>query len=271
MKKLAILFITFITIFTITGCQNKDTYKVGATPVPHAEILEQVQPILAEQGYDFEIVKFTDYVLPNSALDSGEINANFFQHVPYLDAQIAEHGYDFVNAAGVHVEPIGLYTKEYSSLENLPSTLEIVISNSPTDRPRLLGVLEENNLITLKDTTTSNDIISASVNDLSTLFTSDKTITFIEVDAPLLYTNYNNESGDAVLINGNYALDNGLNPLQDAIALEGSASLYVNILVCNSEDLDDPFIQALVAALQSDEIQTWIETNYEGSVVPAAE
>lgn len=270
MKKLIILTITLLTTLTLSGCSNKEVYKVGATPVPHAEILEQVQPILKEQGFEFEIVEFTDYVLPNSALDSNELIANFFQHVPYLEAQINENGYNFVNAGGVHVEPIGLYTKEYNSLNELPNELELIISNSPTDRPRLLGVLEENGLITINDAVSNEDIIQASLSTLSTLFTSSKTITFTEVDSALLYTNYNNESGDAVLINGNYALDNGLNPLEDAIALEGSASLYVNILVCNEADLEDPFIKALVEALQSTEIQNWIETQYEGSVVPAA-
>lgn len=270
MKKLLIIATTLIAAITLTGCDQKETYKVGATPVPHAEILEQVQPILEEQGYEFEIVEFTDYVLPNSSLDSGDLIANFFQHVPYLDAQINEHGYDFVNAGGVHVEPIGLFTKEYASLSELPTDLELVISNVPSDRPRLLGVLEENDLITLNSGVSNDDIIASSLSNLTSLFTSDKNITFIEVDAPLLYTNYNNESGDAVLINGNFALDNGLNPLEDAIALEGSASLYVNILVCNSEDLDDPFIKALVEALQSKEIQDWIAENYGGAVVPAA-
>ena len=270
MKKLIILAVTLIATLTLTACEKNDIYKVGATPVPHAEILEQVQPILKDQGFEFEIVEFTDYVLPNSSLDSGELIANFFQHVPYLDAQISEHGYDFVNAGGVHVEPIGLYTKEYASVSELPTDLELIISNSPTDRPRLLGVLEENDLITLNGGVTSEDIIASSLSNLTSLFTSSKNITFVEVDAALLYTNYNNESGDAVLINGNFALDNGLNPLEDAIALEGSASLYVNILVCNSADLDDPFIKALIEALQSTEIQTWIEENYGGAVVPAA-
>lgn len=269
-KVLSILSIVTIAI-TLTGCKEEENvYKVGATPVPHAEILEQVQPILEEQGFKFEIVEFTDYVLPNSSLDSGELIANFFQHVPYLNAQIDEYGYDFVNAGGVHVEPIGLYSKDYNSLASLPDTLEIVISNSPTDRPRLLGVLEENGLITINSEVSSEDIIASSISNLPTLFTSTKTISFIEVDSALLYTNYNNNSGDAVLINGNYALDNGLNPLEDAIALEGSASLYVNILVCNSADLEDPFIKALVEALQSDEIQNWIESNYGGAVIPAA-
>lgn len=270
MKKITIIALLFILTITLTGCSNKETYKVGATAVPHAEILEQARPALEEQGFEFEVIVFDDYVLPNTALDSGDIIANFFQHVPYLDLQIAENGFDFVNAGGVHVEPIGLYTKEYSSISELPNEIEIVISNSPSDRPRLLGVLEENNIIELNAEVTSEDIVNASLASLPTLFTSDKIITFIEVDAALLFTNYDNESGDAVLINGNYALDNGLNPLEDALALEGSASLYVNIIVCNSEDLEDPFVQALVEALQSNEIQQWIEDNYGGAVVPAA-
>jgi len=270
MKKLIILAITFLSVLSLSACQKEATYKVGATPVPHAEILKQVQPILAEQGYDFEIVEFTDYVLPNSSLDSGDLIANFFQHVPYLESQISEYDYDFVNVGGVHVEPIGLYTKEYSSLSELPNEIELIISNSPSDRPRLLGVLEENDLITLNVGVTNEDIIASSLSNLTSLFTSTKTITFIEVDAALLFTNYNNESEDAVLINGNFALDNGLNPLTDAIALEGSASLYVNILVCNTADLDDPFIKALIAALQSETIQNWIESEYDGAVIPAA-
>ena len=270
MKKIIIITLLFISTITLTGCSNKEIYKVGATAVPHAEILEQAQPLLEEQGFEFEVIVFDDYVLPNTALDSGDIIANFFQHVPYLDLQVAENGFDFVNAGGVHVEPIGLYTKEYDSISELPNEIEIVISNSPSDRPRLLGVLEENNIIEINSAVTSDDIVNASLASLPTLFTSDKSITFLEVDAALLYTNYDNESGDAVLINGNYALDNGLNPLEDALALEGSASLYVNILVCNTDDLEDPFVQALVEALQSDEIQQWIEDNYGGAVIPAA-
>lgn len=270
MKKSLILIFLFVTIITLSSCKKDDTYKIGATPVPHKEILEHIQPLLAEQGFEFEIVEFTDYVFPNIALDSGDIIANFFQHTPYLEAQIEEYGYEFSNAGGVHVEPIGLYSKDYSNLESFPDTIEFIISNSPTDRPRLLGVLEENGIITLNESTTSASITSASVNNLPTLFTSDKTITFIEVDPALLYTNYINNEGDAVLINGNYALDNGLNPLTDAIVLEGSSSLYVNIIVVNTEDLDDPFIIALMETIQSEEVQDWIRDNYEGSVVPAA-
>ncbi len=268
MKKV-IFLLSIISVLTLTGCNNEEAeYKVGATPTPHAEILRQVQPILEEQGFAFEIVEFTDYVLPNQALDSNELDANFFQHIPYLEAQINEYGYDFVNAGGVHVEPIGIYTKEYDSINELPSNIEIIISNSPTDRPRLFGLLEESGLITINDGVSNEDITDSSLSNLTSLFTSSKTITFTEVDASLLFVNYSNESGDIVLINGNYALDNGLNPLDDAIAIEGSASLYVNIIACNSSDLDSEFIQALVEALQSEEIQDWIEETYGGSVVP---
>ncbi|AIO19386.1 Methionine-binding lipoprotein MetQ precursor [Candidatus Izimaplasma bacterium HR1] len=270
MKKILLLALLSLVVITTSSCEKKEVLKVGATAVPHAEILKQVQPILLEEGYDFEIVVYTDYVLPNLSLYSGDIIANFFQHVPYLDAQIKDNGYDFQNVGGVHVEPIGLYSKEYNTLEELPGAIELIISNSPVDRPRLFGVLEENGLISINTTTTDEDIISSSLRNLNSLFTSSKTITFIEVDSALLFTNYNNESGDVVLINGNYALDNGLNPLEDAIALEGSASLYVNILVCNTVDIDDPFIIALKKALQSTEIQEWIENNYGGAVVPAA-
>lgn len=268
MKKIILLALIISSVFTFSGCKKSDVYKVGASPVPHSEILEYVKPILKEQGYEFEVIEFTDYVLPNSTLASGDIIANFFQHIPYLNAQIEEYGYDFVNVGGVHVEPIGLYSKEYNSIEDLPSTLEIIISNSPTDRPRLLGVLEENSLITMNEGVSDQDIINATTTKLVSLFTSNYSITFIEVAAELLYTNYDNESGDAVLINGNYALDNGLNPLNDSIALEGSASLFVNILVTKSENENDEFIQALITALQSEDVKEWIEDNYDGAIVP---
>jgi D-methionine transport system substrate-binding protein len=270
MKKfISLVFIAIVGLLFIS-CQNSTVYKVGATPIPHQEILEHVQPILLEQGFEFEVVTFTDYVLPNSTLASGEIIANFFQHIPYLEAQIDEYKYDFVNVGGVHVEPIGLYTKKYDNLIDLPNDLEIIISNSPSDRPRLLGVLEENSIISINETVTSEDITNATVNQLVNLFTSDYNITFVEVAAELLYTNYDNEEGDVVLINGNYALDNGLNPLEDSIALEGSASLYVNILVTTSQNENNEFILELIEALQSDDVQKWIATTYGGAVIPAA-
>lgn len=270
MKKSIIIAFLLVLSVSFTACEKETVYKVGATPVPHAEILAHVQPILEEQGFPFEIVEFTDYILPNSSLESGDIIANFFQHVPYLNTQVTEYGYDFVNVGGVHVEPIGLYTSEYQSINDLPNQIEIIISNSPTDRPRLLGVLEESGLIAIKDSTTEEDITNATISSISDLFTSSRAITFTEVASELLYANYNNQEGDAVLINGNFALDNGLNPIEDSIALEGNASLYVNIIVTNSSNQENEFIQKLVSALQSEAVQLWIRENYDGAVVPAA-
>ncbi|MFP4078994.1 MAG: MetQ/NlpA family ABC transporter substrate-binding protein [Candidatus Izemoplasmataceae bacterium] len=268
MKKLFILTITSLLLITLSACGGSDTYTVGASPTPHADILREARELMDDE-YDFEIQEFNDYVMPNTALDEGEIDANYFQHLPYLEAQIDEYGYDFENVGGVHIEPIGLYSREYDSLDDLPDEVEIIISNSPSDRPRLLTVLEDVGLITLDEDTTEEAITDQNVDDLPELFDSEKTITFEEVSAEQLYSNYDNESGDLVLINGNFALDNGLNPQEDAIALESGDSPYVNVLVAREENADDDFVQALYEALTSDEIKAWIEDEYEGSVVIA--
>lgn len=268
MKKLLLWLVVFLFTLLLVSCDKKEMYKVGATPVPHAEILRFAQPIMEEKGYSFEIVEFTDYVLPNRALNEEEIIANFYQHIPFLNAQIKDYEYDFFNVGEVHVEPIGLYSKTYDSLEDLPMELELVISSSQTDRPRLLGMLEENGFITLYDDVEDVDISNASLSNLQDLYMSEYTITFIEVDSSMLFRNYVIGSGDAVLINGNYALDNGLNPLEDAICLEGSASLYVNILVTNTIDKDNPFVIVLIEVLQSDAVREFIIDTYGGSVIP---
>lgn len=270
MKKIIVFISLVFFSVTLSACHQTETYRIGATPVPHSEILDYVKPLLEERGFTYEVVVFTDYVLPNIALDQGDIIANFFQHIPYLELQINEHGYDFVSVGGVHVEPIGLYSRVHASLEDLPSSLEIIISNSPSDRPRLLGLLQEAGLIELHAETSNQDIVSASLSQLPTLFSSSKTIQFIEVDAPQLYSNYQNRSGDVVLINGNFALDNGLNPLEDALALEGSGSRFVNVVVTRSENEEEPFIQALIEVLQSEDVQQWIVEQYGGAVVPGA-
>ncbi|MBM6618875.1 MetQ/NlpA family ABC transporter substrate-binding protein [Bacillus suaedaesalsae] len=239
---------------------------VGASNVPHAEILEQVQPILEEQGIELEIVPFQDYILPNKALADKDIDANYFQHIPYLNAQIAENGYDFVNAGGIHIEPIGVYSKKYKSLDELPEGATVIMSNSVADHGRILTMLQSEGLITLKEgidttTATEDDIVE---NPKKIKFRAD-------VEAGLLPQIYNNDEGDAVLINTNYAIDAGLNPLEDAIALEGSDSPYVNIIAVRTGDEDRDEVKKLVEALRSEEIQTWIKEEYEGAVVPVSE
>ncbi|WP_042353908.1 MetQ/NlpA family ABC transporter substrate-binding protein [Bacillus rubiinfantis] len=236
---------------------------VGASPVPHAEILEKAKPILKEKGYDLEIKTFTDYVLPNKALDSKELDANYFQHIPYLNAQIKEFGYDFVNAGGIHIEPIGIYSKKYKKLSDLPNGAHLIMSNSVADHGRLLSLLEKEGLIKLKD---GIDKTKAEIKDV---VDNPKKLKFdADYEPKLLPQIYNNGEGDAVLINSNYAIDAGLNPVKDAIAIEDKESPYVNIITVRKGDESKPAIKALVEALQSKEIQDFILEKYKGAVVP---
>ncbi|MGR6117128.1 MetQ/NlpA family ABC transporter substrate-binding protein [Aeribacillus composti] len=245
--------------------EKNEVIKVGASPVPHAEILEEAKPLLEKKGYKLEIEEFTDYVLPNKALAEKDIDANYFQHIPYLEAQKQEHGYDFVNAGGIHIEPIGVYSKKYKSLEELPNGATIIMSNSVADHGRMLSMLEEKGLIKLKD---GVDKTKATVDDIAE---NKKNLKFkTDIEAPMLTKAYENNEGDAVLINGNFALDAGLDPSKDAIALESPKdNPYVNVIAVRSEDKDSEKIKALVEVLQSDEIKEFIQTNYQGSVIPA--
>lgn len=245
--------------------EKNEVIKVGASPVPHAEILEEAKPLLEKKGYKLEIEEFTDYVLPNKALAEKDIDANYFQHIPYLEAQKQEHGYDFVNAGGIHIEPIGVYSKKYKSLEELPDGATIIMSNSVADHGRMLSMLEEKGLIKLKD---GVDKTKATVDDIAE---NKKNLKFkTDIEAPMLTKAYENNEGDAVLINGNFALDAGLDPSKDAIALESPKNNpYVNVIAVRSEDKDSEKIKALVEVLQSDEIKEFIQTNYQGSVIPA--
>jgi D-methionine transport system substrate-binding protein len=240
---------------------------VGASNVPHAEILEKAQPILKEKGIDLKIVKFQDYVLPNKALADKEIDANYFQHIPYLEAQKKEHGYDFVNAGGIHIEPIGLYSKKYKSLEELPDGATIIMSNSVADHGRILSMLQEKGLIKLKE---GIDKTKATVKDI---VENPKHLRFeADVEAGLLPQIYKNGEGDAVLINANYALDAGLDPAKDPIAVESPKdNPYVNIIAVRKGDENRKEIKTLVEVLQSKEIQDFIKEKYKGAVIPAAQ
>jgi D-methionine transport system substrate-binding protein len=249
--------------------ENTETKKlvVGASNVPHAVILEKAQPILAEQGIELEIIPFQDYVLPNKALADEEIDANYFQHIPYLELQMSENDdYDFVNAGGIHIEPIGVYSKKHKSLEDLPEGATIIMSNAVADHGRILTMLQDKGLIKLKE---GIDTTAATVDDI---VENPKNIEFqADVEAGLLPQVYNNDEGDAVLINTNYAIDAGLNPLEDSIAIEGPESPYVNIIAVRSGDENREEIKALVEVLRSEEIQSFIKEEYKGAVVPVSE
>jgi D-methionine transport system substrate-binding protein len=253
-----------------TGGENGDegTKKlvVGASNVPHAEILEEAKPLLEEKGIELEIVTFQDYVLPNQALNEEELDANYFQHIPYLNSQMAENGYDFVNAGGIHIEPIGVYSQKYKSLDELPEGAHIIVSSSVADHGRILTMLEKQGLITLKE---GIEKTAATVEDI---IENPKNLNFdAEYEAALLPQIYNNGEGDAVLINSNYAIDAGLNPIEDSIAIEESDSPYVNVIAVRAGDESKEEIIALVEVLRSEEIQDFILEKYEGAVVPVKE
>ena len=246
-----------------TDSKENVTLKVGASNTPHAVILEQAKPILAKKGIDLKIEPYTDYVLPNQDLESKELDANYFQHIPYLELQIKDNGYDFVNAGGVHIEPIGIYSKKYKSLEELPEGATILLSNSVSDHGRMLSLLEAKGLIKLKD---GIDKTAAELKDIEE---NPKNFKFDANTAPeMLVQMYENDEGDAVLINSNFAIDNGLNPIEDAISLEDKESPYVNIIAVRAGDETRPEIKTLLEVLKSKEIQDFILEEWKGAVVP---
>jgi D-methionine transport system substrate-binding protein len=248
------------------GDKSSKKLVVGASNIPHAEILEEAKPLLEEKGIELEIVTFQDYVLPNQALNGKELDANYFQHIPYLNAQIAENGYDFVNAGGIHIEPIGVYSQKYKSLDELPDGAHIIVSSSVADHGRILTMLEKQGLITLKE---GIEKTTATVEDI---IENPKNLNFdAEYEAAFLPQIYNNGEGDAVLINSNYAIDAGLNPLEDSIAIEESDSPYVNVIAVRAGDESREEITALVDVLRSEKIQNFILEKYEGAVVPVKE
>ncbi len=239
--------------------EEQVTLKVAATPVPHAEILNFIKPKLEEEGIILDVIEFTDYVTPNLALADEEVDANFFQHGPYLEAFNRERGLDLMNACKVHVEPLGLYSKKISSIDELEDGAIIAIPNDPTNEGRALLLLEAKNIITLSEDAgleaTEKDIVE-----------NPKNLVFKPVEAAQLPRTL--DDVDAAIINTNYALEGNLNPVKDALIMEGSESPYANILAIRPEDEDNPAIKKLIDALQSEDVKNFINEKYEGSIVP---
>lgn len=248
------------------GGSEETTIRIGASNTPHAEILEFAAPILEEEGIILDITKYSDYVIPNVALADGDLDANYFQHGPFFEAAVAENDYDFVNVGGIHLEPIGLFSQEYASLEELPDGATILVSNSQPDWGRIIGIFQEAGLITVKEGT---DLTTATFDDIDE---NPKNLKFeYENDPALMPTLYEQGEGDAVAINANFAVDQGLNPLEDSIALESESSPYANIVAVRSEDAENPAILKLVEVLRSQEVQDYILETWNGSVVPVTE
>lgn len=244
------------------------TLSIIATANPHEVILNEAAPILKDKyGITLNIIETEDYYTPNRAVNDGDADANFFQHVPFFNNEVAENGYDLVNVCGVEIEPFGFYSKKYKSLDELPDGANIITSNSVADHGRILSILAKAGLIKLSPdadelTATKEDIIENPHN-----YNFD-----IEVNPEQLTNTLDDDKADLVAINGNYAIAAGLKPSQDALLLEqaDSSNPYVNILVTRTELKDDPRIKALAEVLKSDDIKNFIKTNWsDGSVIPA--
>jgi len=260
MKKITSLLVTSALVLALvfTACAKKAgaTISVGATPVPHAELLNLVKDDLAAKGITLKVIEFTDYVQPNVAVIAGDLDANFFQHIPYLDSN-DEWSAKLVSAFGVHVEPFGLYSTKYKKIEDLPNGATIAIPNDPSNGGRALLLLQAKGLITLKAdaglTATSRDITG-----------NPKNFRFQELEAAQLPRSL--QDVDAATINGNYALEAGFNPVKDSLIIEGADSPYVNIVVVQKGKQNDPNIIALKNALLSKKVKDYIDNHYDGGV-----
>ena len=233
---------------------------VAASPTPHAEILKQCVGILKEQGIELVVNEYSDYVVPNTAVEDGDEDANYFQHVPYLDNFNAERGTHLVSVAGVHIEPMGLYAGNSASLDAIPDGGKVAVPNDPTNEGRALLLLEAQGIIKLTDS--SN--LAATPKDIAE---NPKNLEFVELEAANVPANL--DEVDIAAINSNYALGAGLNPVEDALVIEAADSPYVNILVVKEGNENNEAVQALVKALQSDTVKDYINSTFGGAVVPA--
>ncbi|MDP1879628.1 MAG: MetQ/NlpA family ABC transporter substrate-binding protein [Parachlamydiaceae bacterium] len=253
------LFLIF-TLF-LTGCKNHDqkTLKIAASSMPHAEILEFIKPALEKDQIDLEIIIVDDYNMPNRALADKEVDANFFQHFPFLEAQMKNFGYDLVPLVGVHLEPLGLYSKKISSINELKKGSTIGIPSDPSNQSRALALLQQEDLIQLIDKGTKTSVIDIENNPLN--------LKFIELDSALLSRAL--DDVDAAIINTNFALLTNLSPQKDAIALENGQSRFVNIVVVRNGDEQREDMIALKKALTSNETREYILEHYHGALSPA--
>lgn len=253
-----------LALLLLSGCAapkpDADTLSVAATAIPHAEILRQVQPILAKEGVQLEIKVFADYVQPNTLVAERQADLNYFQTKPYLDAFNREHGTRLVPIVGVHIEPFGAYSRRFKSIDQLPVGATVALPNDPSNEARALRLLARHGLITLKDP-------AATLATVKEIATNPRQLTFKELEAAMLPRTL--DEVDLALINTNYALAAGLNPVRDALLIEGSDSPYVNYLVGRADNLHDPRVQKLARALTSPAIRRFIETKYRGAVLPA--
>ena len=271
MKKLLVALLALVSLAVVAaGCgggdkkdapaEKKVTLKVGATAVPHAEILNDIKPLLAKEGVDLQVIEFSDYVKPNLALNDKELDANFFQHEPYLDTFVSERKLELISAGKVHIEPMGIYSKKIKTLNDIPNGAKIAIPNDPSNGGRALALLESAKLLKLKDGVG----VKATIGDITQ---NDKKLQLVEIEAALLPRSM--DDTDLSVINSNFAMEAKLNPVKDSLFTEPKESPYANIVAVRKGDEKRPEIQKLMKALQSPEVKKFIEEKYKGAVVPA--
>ena len=276
MKKFgAFLLAGVLAIGTLTGCGSTDkkaegstgstdskVIKVAASATPHAEILEEAKPLLEKEGYDLEVTVFDDYVQPNEVVDSGDFDANYFQHAPYMEQFNKEKGTKLVDAGDIHYEPFGIYPGTKKSLDEIADGDEIAVPNDTTNEARALLLLQDNGIIKLKD----GAGLTATVNDIAE---NPHNIKIVELEAAQV-ARVTGETAYVVL-NGNYALEAGFSVGKDALAYEKSdseaAKTYVNIIAVKDGNQDSDAIKALVKVLKSDDIKKFIDEKYDGAVI----
>ena len=265
MKKIIVIalvaILSVVSVFAQAAAETQSSTTkivVGATPEPHAALLSLVVDDLAAQGITLEIKEFTDYVTPNDAVEYGEIDANYLQHIPYLESFNTEHGYHLVNAGGIHVEPIALYSSKYSSLSDLPNGAVIAIPNDPTNEGRALLLLQSAGLIKLR----ADAGLEAIPLDITE---NPKNFKFSEIEAATLPRVLSDV--DAAIINGNYAIPAGLVATRDGLFVEGADSPYVNVIAVKEGNENNPAIKALIEALKSDEVAAFVAEKYKNGEV----
>ncbi|XUY26368.1 MetQ/NlpA family ABC transporter substrate-binding protein [Agrobacterium sp. rho-8.1] len=257
MKKL-IIAASLAALFA--GSALAETIKIGVTPAEHAQIMEQVKKVAATKGLDIEILEFSDYVVPNQALADGELQANSFQHQPYLDNQVADRKFDLVSVGTTITTPMGVYSKKVKSLDELKDGATIGIPNDPTNGGRAILVLASKGLIKV------NPDVGLKVTPAD-ITENPKNIQIVELDAAQLPRSL--DDTDASVINTNYATAAGLNPKKDSIAIESEKSPYANVIAVRSQDKDAPWVKTLVESYQSPEVKSFIVEKYNGTVIPS--
>ncbi|PAD23036.1 methionine ABC transporter substrate-binding protein [Terribacillus saccharophilus] len=246
-----------------SGDEETTTIKVGASSTPHAEILKEAQPILEKEGVNLEIEEYQDYVLPNDDLSSGDLDANYFQHIPYLETSNADTGYDLISLGAVHLEPMGVYSKNIKKVDDIKDGTEVIMGRNVSEQGRILSIFQEAGLITIKD---GVEPVDATLDDIGD---NPKNLKFsMDIDPAFLPDTYESEGDALVVINTNYALQAGLTPSEDALILEGTDSPYGNIVAARAEDKDNEALKKLMDVLHSDEIKQFIEDNYDGAILP---